>query len=327
MTNVNVARRRAVAGLGCLLAGAGAGARAQVAAGNLTLVVPFPPGGIVDAMVRQIGEAIAPQLGQTVLADNRPGAATLLGTQYVGRAAPDGRTLLVTTTAHLINALANPKAGYDPLNDFVPVVHLINSPALWVAGAAAPGKDARELLQHFATRSGELSVGTWGVASSTDIYAAMIEDATKVQLTRIPYKGEAPALNDTLAGVVATSFVTIGAYRAQAATGKLKPLAVTGPRRSPVLPDVPTFAEIGVPGPVVKGFVGILAPKGTPSPVVQRVAQAVQAVLGRTETARRYESQWGFEVVAAGAEALSATMRADLPRWERAIKSFNIRQE
>lgn len=292
------------------------------------LVVPFPAGGSVDAMARMIAESAGKSLGQPVVVENRPGASTLLATQYVSQAAPDGHTLMITTTALVINALVYPKANYDPVKSFAPVAHLVNGAGLWVANAGAPGGgDAVKLLQHFQSRPGELSVGTWGPASNTDIYAAMIQDATKVQLNRIYYKGEAPTLQDTLSGTLITSFITIGSYKAHEAGGKLRPLALTGPARSPALPDVPTFNEIGIPGPAVSGYVGILAPAGTPPAAIEKLSSAIRQALRQPELARKIETDWAFEMVNAGPKDFAAALSKDIPRWERTIKAFQIRAE
>jgi tripartite-type tricarboxylate transporter receptor subunit TctC len=290
--------------------------------GPITLVVPFPTGGTVDAMARELALSMTSALGQPVVVDNRPGAAALVATQQVARAAPDGQTLLLVTTAYSINALARPKPGYDPFRSFVPVAHLVNGSAVWVASAEAPAKDARELLQRYRSRPGELSVGTWGPASSTDIYAAMIAHATGVDLMRVPYKGEAPALVDTLGGTLTSSFITVGSLQAHA--GKLKPLAITGPARNALLPSLPTFSEIGVPGPDVSGYVGIVAPAGVPDDIVDRLSAVLLAGLRQSTLARKIESDWGFQMVAAGSRDFASTLRSDMPRWESAIRAFNI---
>ena len=293
----------------------------------ITLVVPFPPGGTVDAMSRQVAEAVGVKLGQPVVVENRPGAATLLATQQVARAPADGYTLLITTTALAINAVAHPKPNYDPLSSFVPVAHMINTPALWIGRTALPGKDVREVLNAYRAQPGKLSVGTWGPASSVDIYAAMIQDTSKVQLTRVPYKGEAPAMMDVMSGTIDTAFVTVANYRAQVTSGRIRPLAVCGPQRHPLVPDVPTFAEVGIPGPSLAGYVGIVAPAGTPQAIVDRFATAVQEVMRTPQFAKRVESDWAFQLVAAGPADFGKTIARDLPRWERTVRDFHIRME
>ena len=291
----------------------------------ITLVVPFPAGSPVDAMAREIGVDLRATLGQPVVVDNRPGASSLTGTQYVARAAPDGYTLLLMTTSHLINAQLQPKPGYDPFDSFVPVTELIKSPVVFVVRSGLPVTNMAELATH--AKGHPLSFATWGIGSNTDIYGAMISEAIGADLLRVPYKGEAPLANDLLGGQVDSAMMTVGMYKAHAKGGALRALAVNGPQRLAAFPEMPTLLESGVPGPSVLGFAGVLVPAGTPTPIADKLAAHIQQHLQKPEVKARWNALWGFQVSAVQRDAFGALMRKDAVRWSAAIQSAHIKLE
>ncbi|AVQ85418.1 MULTISPECIES: Bug family tripartite tricarboxylate transporter substrate binding protein [unclassified Variovorax] len=289
----------------------------------IALVVPFPAGSPTDAMAREIGADLRATLGQPVVVENRPGASSLTGTQYVARAAPDGYTLLLMTTSHLINAQLQPKPGYDPFDSFVPVTELIKSPVVFVVRSTLPATNMAQFANYARGRS--VSYATWGIGSNTDIYGAMISDAIKAGLLRVPYKGEAPLANDLLGGQVDSAMMTVGMYKAQSKTGKLRALAVNGPKRLDAFPELPTLLESGVPGPSVAGFAGILVPAGTPAAIADKLATHIQQYIQKPEVAARWNEQWGFQVSPVHRAAFGELMRKDAVRWSEAIKSAGIK--
>ena len=289
----------------------------------IALVVPFPAGSPTDAMAREIGADLRTAFGQAVVVENRPGASSLTGTQYVARAAPDGYTLLLMTTSHLINPQLQPKPGYDPFESFVPVTELIKSPVVFVARASLPVTNMAQFANYAKGRS--VSYATWGIGSNTDIYGAMISDAIKTQLLRVPYKGEAPVTNDLLGGQVDTAMMTVGMYKAQSKTGMLRALAVNGPKRLAAFPELPTLLESGVPGPSVLGFAGILAPAGTPPAIADKLAARIQQYIQQPEVAARWNELWGFQVSAVQRAAFGELLRKDAVRWSEGIKSADIK--
>lgn len=291
----------------------------------ITLVVPFPAGSPVDAMAREIGVDLRAALGQPVVVDNRPGASSLTGTQYVARATPDGYTVLLMTTSHLINAQLQPKPGYDPFSSFVPVTEIIKSPVVFVVRSGLPMTNMAQLSAY--GKSHPLSFATWGIGSNTDIYGAMISDAIGVDLLRVPYKGESPLANDLLGGQVDTAMMTVGMYKAHAKGGALRALAVNGPQRLPAFPELPTLLESGVPGPSVLGFAGVLVPAGTPLAIADKLAAHIQQHIQKPDVKARWNEMWGFQVSSTQRGAFGELLRKDAVRWSAAIKSANIKLE
>ncbi|KQP36340.1 hypothetical protein ASF44_17475 [Pseudorhodoferax sp. Leaf274] len=289
----------------------------------ITLVVPFPAGSPVDAMAREIGVDLRTTLGQPVVVDNRPGASSLTGTQYVARAAPDGYTLLLMTTSHLINAQLQPKPGYDPFDSFVPVTELIKSPVVLVVRSGLPVANMAQLAAYAKTHP--MSFATWGIGSNTDIYGAMISEAIGADLLRVPYKGESPLANDLLGGQVDSAMMTVGMYKAHAKGGALRALAVNGPQRLSAFPELPTLPESGVPGPSVLGFAGILVPAGTPAPIADKLAAHIQRHLQKPDVKARWNELWGFQVSSVQRDAFGALMRKDAARWSAAIQAAHIK--
>ncbi len=259
--------------LSCLLLALPSGAALAQAypAKPIRLLVPFTPGGSQDVIGRLFAQKVGESLGQTIVVENKPGAGGLIATQEAARAAPDGYTLFLSTGAQMaIEPALNPKAGYDPVKDFVQIVHLADAPLVLLATPAFPATSVKELIALSKAKKGSINTASTGNGTYTHLTLELFKMASGADLTHVPYKGAAPAFNDMLGGQVQTMFTTTASAQPYTSTNRLKALAVTSPKRSPMMPDVPTFAEAGVPIDV-SVWVGISAPAGTPPPIVERL--------------------------------------------------------
>jgi len=230
----------------------------------ITMVVPFPPGGVADTVARPVADAMSRELKQPVVVENKPGAGGLIATQEEARSAADGYTLLLSTGAQMaIEPALNPKAGYDPLKDFVHVIHLGDAPLVLLAVPSLPASGVMELIAMSKAKPGSINTASTGNGTYTHLTLELFKAASGANLTHIPYKGAAPAFNDLMGGQVQTMFTTTASAQPYTSSQKLRALAVTAPKRSPMMPDVPTFAEVGVPIDV-SVWIGIAVPAGTP---------------------------------------------------------------
>ncbi|NDY93892.1 tripartite tricarboxylate transporter substrate binding protein [Ideonella livida] len=263
-------------------------AQTPVQDGTLRLIVPFPAGGITDAAARALAERLGPALGQTVVVENRPGAGSRLGVQAVMQAAPDGRTLLFTNTSYSILPIVEPASRLHPLTDLQPL-GMTGRYGLFVAvQPQLPVKTLGELVQHLRQHPGRVSYGSAGHGSGTHFAVAQLESLTGTELNHVPYKSTAAALNDVAGGQVDLT-LDAGAH-VLARSGKVRVLATTAPRRSPLMPEVPTVAEAGLPGFTQSSWVGLFAPAATPAPVLARLRQALQRCQADPAMAPRLEA-------------------------------------
>ena len=280
--------RTLLAGLLLVAAGIAAPALAQGFPDRpVTLVVPYPAGGSADILARTVGQKLAAQLGQPVVIENKGGAGTAIGARFVAEARPDGYTLLLGTVSSQAINPAMSKVGYDPVKDFVPVSALASIPFVLVAHPSAPYGSVAELLAAARQAPGSISYASAGPGTSNHLAGEMLASAAKLKLLHVPYRGSAPALADVLAGHVPLMFDLQTTSLPNIATHKLKPLAVTGSRRSPLLPEVPTVAESGLPGFEVSAWFGVFAPAKLPPPVLRQLSAAMAKVLEDPVLAQR----------------------------------------
>ncbi len=246
----------------------------------IRLIVPFAPGGGNDQVARAIAQDLASTLGQAVLVDNRAGAGGVVGAELAAKAAPDGYTLFLGGVGSLaVNPHVVPNISYDPLKDFVPIVLLASAPSVIVANPDVPFKTLPEMTAYAKAHPGALSYASNGNGSSAHISTLLYESLAGVDMLHVPYKGLAPALTDLLSGRVQIMFSSIVAIMPQIKAGKLRALAVTGSRRSFLLPDVPTVAQSGIAAYEAGSWYGLLAPRGTPEEVIRKVNQAANKAL------------------------------------------------
>jgi tripartite-type tricarboxylate transporter receptor subunit TctC len=320
-----VARRVALL---ALIAALPAPARTQGSGWNPTapvrVVVPQPPGGTMDLLARQLGQTLQADFGQPVVIENRTGAGTMIGTEAVARAAPDGHTVLIAANSLTINAALQPNAGYDPLRDFAPIALLTVVPHVLVAHPRVAADFAGFLAAARRTGAG-LSFGSYGNGTSNHLGAEHLKMLAGLNATHVPYRG-VQAYPDLHAGRIDFMFSNLSNVLQPAAAGQIRPLAIAAPRRSPHLPEVPTLAELGFPALLSDTWFGVVAPAALPPGAAARHRAAWLAALERPEVRADLERR-GVEVLAAGPGEFTARLRRDLATYAEVVKAANIKSE
>lgn len=325
---MTIHRRALAAGaLGLLAAAAGAAilppaARAQAGGRALTLIVSSSAGAPPDAVARVLAEGLARRLGRPVVVDNRPGASGNIAAEAAARAAPDGDTLLVHTTALAMNASLFRTLPYDPATSFAPVAALVEMDYALAAHASA-GASLAEFLALARARPGAVNYASPGVGTPIHLAMELFKRQASVDLNHVPYRGAAGAVADLVAGNVGAMFLPAPAAAELARGGRVRVLAVAAERRLEGLPAVPTLAEEGVPEVVMRDWFALFAPGRTPPEAVARLNEAVNAVLAAPETARALGAQ-GYAVVGGAPEALRERVAAAIPRWARVVREAGI---
>ena len=324
--------RAALAGLA--IAAAQAHAQAPAAAGDpapgfpsrpIRLIIPFSGGGGLDITARQIGQWLTDRWGQPVVVDNRPGAATIVGTEIASKAAPDGHTLLFITTTFAINPSLYGKLPYDPVRDFTPLIQLTAQPNIVVVSAASPLQSVKDLIAAARARPGELTYASPGAGSAPHLSAELLRSMAKVEMIHVPYKGIPPAVADLIGGRVSMLFTTALSAAPQMKSGKVRALAVTSAKRNRMLPDVPAMAET-LPGYALDALQGIVVRSGTPRPVVQKLGSELRGVLQQPEVRQRLEAE-GAEVIGSTPEAFAESLRREMAVWSRIVRESGARPE
>jgi len=306
-----------------LVASASAALAQPFPAKPVRIIVPFAPGGVADSSARVISERLGARLGQPVVVENRPGAAGNIGTAFVAGSAPDGYTLLLGFDGTMvINPHVYAKLGWDTLRDFAPVTKLGDATLILVAHPSVPAKDLRELV----ALKQSFSYGTAGTGSTPHLAGELLAQRTGLALTHVPYKGGGQAMGDVVGGQIPLVYTAIATAQQFVRSGKLKGLGVSAAKRSPSLPDVPTFVESGLDGFVVDSWTGILAPAKTPREALERLQKDIAAVLGEPDIRSRYATL-GIEPVANSPGQFAEQIRADLARWEKVVRQANVRIE
>jgi tripartite-type tricarboxylate transporter receptor subunit TctC len=282
------------------------------------LVVPFPPGAGTDAVARYVAQKLGETMAATIVVDNRSGASGAIGAAEVARAEADGYTLLFVASPFTTVAAASKNAGYDPLKQFVAVAPIAAGPLVFLVNADFPAQSMREFLALAKEKPGKLNYGSAGTGSVNHLALELLKARTGVDIVHVPYKGIAPATVDLLSGQIQAITGSIPASLPFIAQHKLRALALTGPRRSPLLPDVPSWKEAGVENADVINYWGIVAPTGTPQAIIDRLNAETRALLARPEARERLERE-GAEVIADRPERLAALIETDLARWKTLI--------
>jgi tripartite-type tricarboxylate transporter receptor subunit TctC len=293
----------------------------------LRIVVPFAPGGVADNSARVIADKLGQRLGQQVLVENRAGASGNIGSEQVAKAAPDGYTLLLGFDGTLVvNPHTFAKMPFDTLRDFAPVTKLGDAILILVAHPSVPAKNVAELVAYSKTQPGGLAYGSSGTGGTPHLAGELLKQRTGANLVHVPYKGGGQAIVDVVGGQIPLTYTAIATAQQYVKNGRLKGVATSSEKRSASLPDVPTFIESGVPGFVVSSWTGIMAPAGTPKPIVDRLQKELAAVLADPDVRARYEVL-GIEPVGNTPEQFTEQIRADLARWEKVVKQAGIRIE
>jgi len=287
---------------------------------SLTMIVPFSPGGTTDILARVVGAFMAKDLGQPVIIDNRPGAGGNIGAQMVARAAPDGYTILMGTVGtHAINQSLYKKMPFDPIKDFAPITRVALVPNLLVANPSQPFKTVKELIAYAKANPGKVTFASSGSGTSIHLSGEMFQQMAGVEMQHIPYKGSAPALTDLLGGQTAIMFDNMPSVIGHVRAGKLRPIAVTTPTRSPALPDVPTIAESGVPNYSATSWFGILAPAATPAPIIAKLNASILKALADPEVKKKLAEQ-GAEPHGEKPEQFAEFIRSETAKWGQTVK-------
>lgn len=292
----------------------------------LRILVPFPPGGGTDVAARALGEHLGREFGQAVVVDNRPGGNSVIATDALAKSAPDGHTLLLTTDFHSINAAFGVPLPYDSLKDFAFVSRVSTSPLMLVAHPSAGAKSLAELVALAKASPGKLSFASLGTSSPHFLGFEWWKRMAGVDILDVPYKGGGPALTDVLGGQVKLMFIVAANGIRHARAGKLAALAVTGPQRAAVAPEVPTFAESGYAEFVLLNWYGILAPAATPREVIGKLNAAIVAALNSPAVAERLNGV-GVDPAPGTPEQLEAWVRSDIARYRRVIELTGARPE
>jgi len=292
------------------------------------ILVGFAAGGPTDVIARIVAQDMTASLGQSFIVENRPGANAIIATEAVAHSAPDGYTTLFSSLSLLVNAiLPGTKAQYDPFKDFAPVSNAANLPMVIVTAAANPVGSMKELVATAKAKPGEISYGTSGIGGSSHLAGAMLENFTGTKMINVPFKGNGPALAEVMAGRVTFMFYPIVGIADQVAGKKIKVLAVGTPQPHPDFPGVPTMEQSGLPGfEETAPWVGMLAPAGTPPPVVTRLSEEMRKSIARPETRERFKALGAVAIADTPAE-FTAFLRKDYERWARVIKTSGVKAE
>jgi tripartite-type tricarboxylate transporter receptor subunit TctC len=290
------------------------------------IIVPFAAGGPADIYARVIAQKLGESMGQAFIVEDRPGAGSLIGTDAVAKAAPDGYTLLLMSNTHTVNETLVPNKPYGLLRDFVGIAPINYSDLVLVAHPSLPVSSLADLLKLAKSRPGKLNYASSGTGTPYHMAGELFKSMAGVHLVHIPYRGSTGARTDLLGGQVDLMFDAVTTMADHAKAGKVKALATTGAQRSTVLPDVPTMGEAGVPGYEATIWLGLLAPKGTPPAIVQRLNEAVGKVTGQPEIRQLWGRQGATPMVMTTA-AFDKYIQDDIAKWARVIHSAHIRAE
>jgi tripartite-type tricarboxylate transporter receptor subunit TctC len=310
-----------------LLAAANAGAAdGSFPTKPIRFISPFAPGGGNDTISRVLAQAMSRNIGQSVIVENRPGANTIIGMEIVAKAPPDGYTLIMTSSSLTINATLYPKLPYDSARAFAPVSLIASTPLIVVVHPSLPAKSIRELIGLAKAKPGELFYPVSGVGNISNLAGELFNLMAGVKLVSVPYKGAAPGLNDLLGGRVSVGFNSALATMPHIKSGRLRAMAVTGSSRMSGMPDVPTVAEAGMPGYEASTWYGVLAPAGTPGPIVQQLSVETARALKANEVRSPLLAQ-GLEVVGSTPEQFAAHIRAEMVKWAKVIKATGMKAD
>lgn len=294
--------------------------------GPVNIVLPFPPGGSTDVVARVIADKLSKKWGQPVTVDNRPGGGGLIGAQAVQRAKPDGSTLLLTLTTMVQTPHLHAKAPYDPRTDFAPITRIGTSNLVLVVHPDVPAKNLVEFVALVKANPGKYSYGSFGMGTSGHLYGHVFSKQQGLDMVHVAYRGEAPSVTDLLGGQVPAVIMSANGSKEHIASGRMRALAVTGASRAEVLPDVPTFEELGYKNMAVLGWYGMFAPAGTPTDILIKVSDDVLEVIAEPEV-REKLGAIGVMLGGDGPQAFKEMIARDYDYWGRVIKDAGVKVE
>jgi tripartite-type tricarboxylate transporter receptor subunit TctC len=292
---------------------------------QVTIVVPYAAGGGLDVFARQLAQRLSERLGKPFVVENRPGAGTVIGANYVAKAAPDGYTLMLgTSSPFAINVTLNKSLPYDPGKDFAPIIHASDAPFLLLVHPGVPVKSVSEWIKYVKAQPKPPSYGTAGPGSPQHLSMELLKSLTGTQLTHVPYRGDAPALNDLVAGHIPTQFAQPTPVLPLLRGGKVRALGVSSTTRLGPMPDIPTLAEAGVPGFNFVSWQMIVAPAGTPKPIVDRLHRELKAIIALPEMKKDFEDTGRISVDSPPPDELLMFMRSEIMRLGKVVESAGI---
>jgi len=286
----------------------------------IKLIVPVPPGGGVDILSRAIGAKMSQSMGQPVVVENKAGASAAIGTELLAKSPPDGYTIMMGYSAHATNPIFVPKLPYDTSRDFAAIAHVGYIPLILVVNASSPYKSVQDLIAAAKAKPGQLQFASGGAGAGAHLSGELLKTTANVDVVHVPYKGNAPALTDLLGGQVTMMFDTITTALPHVKTGKLRALAVTSPKRSPLAPDIPTMIEAGLPDFDISAWYVMFAPAGTPKDVMARLNAEVNKAIADADL-RRTLGEQGVEFTGGTPEDADRFVRGEVERWSRIIKT------
>jgi tripartite-type tricarboxylate transporter receptor subunit TctC len=310
---------------GLLLALTTAAAAQDYPTKPVRLIIPFPPGGSNDVVGRMIATQLSERLGKQVVVDNRGGAGGVIGTEITANAPKDGYTLQVISLAHAVNPWLY-KLPYDPIKSFTPISILASGPNVLAINPSLPVNSVKELVALAKQKPGELQYASAGVGSFQHLGGELFKLEAGVDMLHVPFKGGGPAMIDVIGGHTKLLFSSLVQTTPHIRSGKLKPLGTGGSKRNAVLPDVPTIAEAGVPGYEAVNWWGVVAPAGTPAPVIARLHEAIREVQTSAEVQKQFTSE-GAEIVQMSSAEFAAFIEKEMKKWERVVKQGGIKAE
>jgi tripartite-type tricarboxylate transporter receptor subunit TctC len=301
-------------------------ALAQYPSKPVHIVVPYPPGGAVDAFARVLSQQLSDVWSQQVVVENRPGASTMIGAEQVAKSPADGYTLLLTaeltfvTVPHLYE-----KIPFDPLKDFAPITALVSATQALVANPSLPAKTVKDIVALAKTKPGELSYGSFGIGSTGHLNMEVLQAMTGVRFNHVPYTGAGPAMNDVIGGHINFMFAALSIVKGNVQAGKLRMIGVGSDHRSREFPDVPTISESGARGFEAKSWFGLAAPAGTPADIIKKINKDVAKVLSDPAFADRYLAAQGLESIVSSPEQFVTFIRDETVKWGKVVKDANIK--
>jgi tripartite-type tricarboxylate transporter receptor subunit TctC len=319
--------KKLVAALALALGIASAAFGQSYPAKSIRLICPFPPGGAVDIASRAIADALSKTIGQTVLVENRPGAGGNLGGEQVARSAPDGYTMLMTTSGiQAINPALYAKMSFDPNKDLVPVIALVSLNNVLVLNPSVKANSVRELIALAKAQPGQITAAHSGSGTSIHMSAELFKYLTGIDMLNVPYKGSAPAIADLIGGQVNLMFDNIPSSLPHIKSGRLHALATTGAKRSPALPDLPTIAEAGVPGYEAGVWFGLMVPAGTSPEIIAKLSAESLKAIKLPEFIKRM-NDLGYEIMGGSPREMAEMIQAEIKRWGPVVKASGAKAE
>ena len=307
-----------------LVAAAGVAAAQTYPVKSIRMIIPAPPGGGVDSVGRTIAQKLSEAVGQPVVADNRAGAGTMIGSELTAKAPPDGYTMLMVTNSHTINAALIKNLRYDPIRDFAPVTQVVAAPMLLVVHPSVPAASLQELLALARRRPGQLYYASAGSGSVTHLAGALFASMAKINLVHVPYKGGAPGLTDLVGGHVQIMFNNLISAATLVGAGRLRLLAVSGAKRIAALPQTPTIAESGVPGYETGSWYGVLLPAQTPPEIVATLHREVVKILRLPEIREKFALE-GSDAIGNTPQEFAELMKNEIQKWAKLVPTLGAK--